>query len=183
MLTIKTGSLKQFIVDVNGLRFNVYQVIVCDENGKIQHLQDCTNFVALKEIEIISRRWCLTRKLNISLSIKQGIVKFLNCYHAQQKLFFDCYSFVNMVYGVKQHKKKFLKDFWNIKPYRWRSKVGDVIFLVNKKENYFYHAAIYIGFGLYISAYGAGGDLEISTLKDMRKDFGAERVLKATLRK
>ncbi len=183
MLTMKTGPLKQSIIDVSGLRFSVYQVIACDENGKTQYLQDCTNFVALKEIEIIARRWCLTRKLNINLRTKQGIVKFLNHYHAQQKLFFDCYSFVNMVYGVNQHKTKFLKDFWDTKQYRWRSRVGDVIFLVDKKQNYFYHAAIYIGFGLYISAYGAGGDLEVSTLKDMRKDFGAELVLTATLRK
>jgi cell wall-associated NlpC family hydrolase len=64
-----------------------------------------------------------------------------------------------------------------------RLKVGDIVFLLKSKENDFRHAALYVGHGLYISVYGAGGDLEFSTLKDMLRDFDAEHVVTATPRK
>ncbi len=183
MLILKTGSVKQTISDLDGKKFNVYQVIVCDEKGRNQELQDYGNFVNLRKVEIIAHRGRSVKKLNIDLNTHQSIVDFLNYYHAKQDLSFDCYSFVNMAHEVKQHHKMILEDFWDIKLYQKRLKIGDVVFLVNKKSNYFYHAAIYIGFGLYVSVYGVGGDMEISTLKDMKKDFGAELVLTATPKK
>ncbi len=149
MLIIKTGPLKQTISDLRGKKFNVYKAIVCDEKGRNQELQNYGNFVNLRKVEIIAQRGSLVKKLNIDLNTHQGVINFLNDYHSKQKLSFDCYSFVNMVCGVKRHEKMLLRNFWDIKPYRRRLKIGDVIFLVNKKSNYFYHAAIYIGFGLY----------------------------------
>lgn len=44
----------------------------------------------------------------------------------------------------------------------------------------FHHAAIYIGCGLCISVYGAGGDLEIATLQDMKRSFKTNQVVVAT---
>ena len=179
MLIIKAGPVKQTIVDLRGKKFNVYKAIIHDKNGEVRNFQNYTDFADLKDIEIIVQRGCFVRRLDINLSIRQGIINFLNKYHTKQDISFDCYSFVNMTCGVKQHKKIYLRSFWKIKFCGCRLNVGDAIFFVNKKSNYFYHAAIYIGFGLYISVYGAGGSLEISTLKDMKKDFGAELVLKA----
>lgn len=56
--------------------------------------------------------------------------------------------------------------------------MGEVYFFTSG-ENHFHHAAIYIGAGLFISIYGAGGDLEVSSLKDMRRDYRAKHVLVA----
>jgi cell wall-associated NlpC family hydrolase len=72
-------------------------------------------------------------------------------------------------------------DHWLTKRLWYRPKYGSVVFLI-KGEHNFRHAAIYIGRGLYISVWGAGGDLEIASLKSMKKDFEANRVEIATPR-
>ena len=63
-----------------------------------------------------------------------------------------------------------------------KAKIDDVCFLVNYSKNESPHAAVYVGFGLYLSVYGAGGNLEFSRLPDMKRDYGASHCVWVRLR-
>lgn len=121
-------------------------------------------------------------RLKVPDSIKNGIMEFINRYHLEPDMFFDCYSFANMVFGIKQNLCSELLNFWELKPKRRFSRTGELVFITIDGKDYkeFRHAAIYLGFGLYISVYGAGGGLEVSTLKNMKKFFGGDKVFFAT---
>ncbi|MCW1891945.1 MAG: hypothetical protein KIH65_001745 [Candidatus Uhrbacteria bacterium] len=117
--------------------------------------------------------------LDIPPRIRKGIVRFLMSYHAKQDMSFDCYAFANLMGGIKQHEKLLGRTYWRTSPCPKRLKKGDIVFLLNREGNFFHHAAVYLGFGLYLSVYGAGGGLEVSRLRNMMKDFGAESVFLA----
>jgi len=77
------------------------------------------------------------------------------------------------VKGVKVHKVPYMIAFWerNKKPRRLIP--GSIVFY-GSGETQFHHAAIYLGAGLYISVYGAGGDLEVATHRNMLRDYRAK---------
>jgi len=178
MLKIIVFPSREKIITADRKIMRVYPIFT--EKG--ERLQDCTDFAGMKDVEISVLHWFWpfrALKLNITSEVKRGVVEFLHQYHARQDLSFDCYSFVRLVYGIdREHHTEFMTRFWKICTYRWwRRKIGDVAFLIDFESNYFHHAAIYIGLGLYLSVYGAGGDLEIATLKDMVRDYGAKDVV------
>lgn len=183
MLKIIVFPSREKIITADRKIMQVYPLFT--EKG--ERLQDRTDFAGIQDVEISVLRWFWpfrALKLNITSEVKKGIVEFLYRYHARQNLSFDCYSFVRLVYDVdRKHRTKFMTRFWKISTYRWwRRKIGDVVFLIDFESNYFHHAAIYIGFGLFLSVYGAGGDLEVATLKDMMRDYGARAVVSAVPR-
>jgi len=88
-----------------------------------------------------------------------------------------------MASGLERpHNIKVWDKFREVRPNRWRRRVGDVVFLLSEKRQRFHHAAVYIGLGLYLSIYGGGGYLEAATLKDMKRDYKASDVLLVTPR-
>lgn len=190
MLTLVVAPWKEQIITVDGNHMTVYPVLV-EDSGKFGYLQDHTDFAEIEGVEILAIRWlsrfqfvrwCLHLKL--TPEVERGIIKFLNRYHAKQNRQFCCYAFVGLVCGVKgePHDQVRWLELWSVKAYRWQRVVGDVVFLVSNHKKLFHHAAIYIGRGLYVSVYGAGGDLEIATLEDMKRDFGAKDVVSVTPR-
>lgn len=115
------------------------------------------------------------RELNIPSFIKRRISLFLQQHYIQGDLFFDCYDFVNFIYGHTPHNFQSWLDYWQIKDDR-KIEVGTVIFIASKTpEGFeFHHAAIYLGFDIFASVYGAGGALEFTDLKLMQKVYGDE---------
>ncbi len=110
--------------------------------------------------------------------VAQGILHHLKYFHGRQDNSFDCYAFANLVKGVPQHRMPYMLLHWHKRHLPWRVPIGSVVFLESGATR-FHHAAIYLGRQLYLSVWGAGGDLEIATLKTMKRDFDAERVMLA----
>lgn len=119
------------------------------------------------------------RNLRLDDRVQAGISRFIAEYQGQDRQEFDCYAFVNLVYGLPVHTCRELFRYWDIRPLWFRPRRGQIVFLLQPNEQGFCHAAIYIGRGFYISVYGAGGDLEITEMKHMFKDFEAKRAFVA----
>jgi len=182
MLTIFVGWRKQFIGTEDEKTMKVYPLLV-KANGKYQYLND-QEFSDVADVELIVTRWFipfLGVRIRLTSKLKKGIITFLNEYHAKQYIDFDCYSFAELVENVNQEKlPESRSTLWQPRHRVLRRKVGDIIFMRNHKEKNF-HAAIYIGLGLYLSVYGAGGDLEVATLRDMKRDFKTPELRYVTL--
>ena len=129
-----------------------------------------------------NRRFFRWSKLNLPASLRQAIAQTLTTYHAKQDLSFDCYAFANLVASIPRHDKLFLMKNWNVTKLRRRPPIGGIVFLLDMKNGIFHHAAVYLGHGLYISIYGAGGDLEVATLNDMSLTFSPSEPFLATPR-
>ncbi len=182
MLTIIVGPRKENIVTVDKKDMRVYPLLI-EEDGKFRCFQERTDYATVEDVEILAIRWFLpwrVLRLKLNAEIKKSIVDFLHQYHAKHNIDFDCYSFAVLVRGLKQHSKSYLWGLWDFHRPRLLPKVGDVLFFLSENRKRFRHAAIYIGYGLYLSVYGGGGDLEVATLKDMKKDYEAEDVVRAT---
>lgn len=174
MLTILVSQKDITVSDVTDFIARVRNTIV-KEGDKYTNLQDLKPFQEYEDVEAVLIGRFFKWRLCLTDDVKAGIKLFMKKYHAQQNLNIDCYAFANLVKNVEAHKTPSMFLHWRIKRLWGRPKLGSVIFLV-KSKNQFRHAAIYVGRGLYISVWGAGGDLEIASLKSMKKDFEADRV-------
>lgn len=168
---------EQMIITVDQSIMFVKTVLVKNEGHFIQ-LQDWKPPSDLIEVEMILVRHFSQKKLLLPRGVNEAILYFFHNYHAKQDLSFDCYAFANLVKGVTAHKVPYMLSHWKTRPKPWFIPVGSVVFL-ESGLNQFHHAAIYIGRGLYLSVWGAGGDLEVATLNSMKRDYGAERVMLA----
>ena len=174
MLTILVSRFKVNIITVDGRNCQVQGAFV-ERNGHFVHMRACESFPDIAAVEIVVMRWRRFWTLMIPMRVQESVIAFLRQYHGKCDLSFDCYAFVNLVWGIPQHKVIDAQTHWKTRPYwLWsRPRPGDVVFLLNEELNFFYHAAVYLGMGLYLSVYGAGGDLEITSLRDMKRAFGA----------
>jgi hypothetical protein len=184
MLKMVVGPNKQHIQDASGQISRVYPLLISTRYGPC-HLEGCGELPEVRGVEIRVKRWYLPffrRKVHAPSHIKAAIAVFLNRYHLVPAPDFDCYAFACLAYSIDPQTKAELRNYWDIHPMRFWPKVGTVVFLLSKEKTgtRFRHAAIYLGMGLYISVWGAGGHLEIATLRDMKKDFRATEVLFAT---
>lgn len=182
MLTLVVAPNKEEVLTADGRTMKVY-ALLAEGNGGYHCFQEQLTYGQVDDVEIfVVKRllpfWAIP--LNLTPGIKRGIVEFLAHYHGKQNLSFDCYAFAGMTLGLQQHDKKHLWSLWDFCPLRLLPKVGDVLFFfLAEDRQLFRHAAVYIGRGMYLSVYGAGGDLEISSLADMRRDYGAWDVVRA----
>lgn len=174
MLTIFVGRKDIPLSDVTGFTARVRTAVVKEE-GKYVSLQDSQPFQEYDDIEIALTGRLITWRLHLTSELKEAIKLFMRTHHAQQNLEVDCYAFANLVKGVVPHDKAHLLRFWRVKKLLGKPTLGSVVFFV-KGQNHFRHAAVYIGRGLCISVWGAGGDLEIASLRSMKKDFDADRI-------
>lgn len=178
MVTICVSSYDVPIITVDGYQMSVKLVLV-REAGKFISLQDWEPPTELNDVEIVLiRKRFRPKRFRLPHDVKRAIINFLQCYHTRQDISFDCYAFVNLVKGVEVHKVPYMLEYWNKRPKPRFIPIGSVVFL-ESGENKFHHAAVYMGHGLYISVYGAGGGLQVATLKSMKRDYGAERVVLA----
>lgn len=181
MVTIYVSPREVPITTVDGRRMSVKLVLVHEAGGFIS-LQDWEPPTEIEEVELIWARRFYPKRFQLPQEVQQAMRFFLKRYHAKQDISFDCYAFANLTKGIEVHKVPYMLKYWNRRPLPWFVPIGGVVFF-ESGENQFHHAAIYIGHGLYISVWGAGGDLEVATLKSMKRDYGAERVVLAEPRR
>lgn len=187
MLTIYVPRTKMEItVEDKNKKIKVYPMLVYKKEDELGQLQDqeCKSFADVKDVQILVQKWYFptTKFLDLELptTLKQGIIKTLKLYNGMGNKDFCCFSFVCLVGGVEQENTA--TNTWDFHNYHWWDrKVGDTVFLLNEKPDGA-HTALYIGHGLYISVYGKGGDLEIATLRDMKKTWSTKKVLVGTPR-
>ncbi|KKR85912.1 MAG: hypothetical protein UU32_C0027G0003 [Candidatus Woesebacteria bacterium GW2011_GWB1_41_10] len=177
MLTINVSPRDYQIVNADGQTMTVKVTFVRGEGGLV-NLQDYEPPKDLDDVELVLLRRFYGKRLKLPVDLKQAMLHFLLEYHAKQNIAFDCYAFANMVKGVETHKVSIMSKYWEILQKPWRIPAGSVIFFCSG-GNCFHHAAIFIGSDLYISVYGAGGDLEIATLRSMQRDYKAEMTMLA----
>ncbi len=132
------------------------------------------------DIKIRVRKWFLKCTITIPENLKIAILAFLREYRNGLDPNFDCYAFAESVVGIKTATKQKLWTKWSHKKLEGEPSPGDIIFLLDEKNNMFKHAAVYLGLGYYISVHGAGGELVISKLDRMQADFSAPDVKLAT---
>ncbi len=180
MLTIFVSRKKQKIITDDGSRMKVRRAYV-RHGKKFGFLQEQETFKSLSSVRIVVKGWFKLKRLPRHEKLEKGIIKFLQEYHAKQNIKFDCYAFANMVHGVEAHPCCYLHKHWDTRIYDERVEVGNTVFLITPGNEMcrFHHAALYIGRGLYISVWGAGGDLEVATLGDMKKSYKAKQILVA----
>lgn len=187
MLEIVIGPNKEGLISRHIGEMRVFTTLV-ESDGKYTSLQSLPLFRGLEEVRLTLFRRILpikglglfqARRLTLPLELQKAIIQFLETYHAQENMSFDCYAFANLVAGQPSHQCRFLRKFWWTRPLEKSLRVGSVVFLLDVAEDMFKHAAIYIGYNRYISVYGAGGDLEVSTLPDMMRDFRAKQAFEA----
>lgn len=177
MVTIYVSPREVSIITTDGYKMFVKLVLV-KEAGNFIYLQDWEPPTEVGEVKLIWARRFYPKRLQLPPEVQQAIRFFLKQYHAKQDTSFDCYAFANLTKGVDVHEVPYMVKYWNRKPLPWFLPIGSVVFFESGVDQ-FHHAAIYIGHGLYLSVWGAGGDLEVATLKSMKRDYGAERVVLA----
>lgn len=184
MLSLYIGSNKVWIQDTSGSTFQVFPVYY-KKDKEVHELRLSNSLPLLDDVEIFFQWWRYFIRLPVSPELRTAILNFMLFKHIPQNDSYDCYSFACEYAKVGAHNKRHLFDFWKLKPLKRRPKVGQVIIMFARPaENniHFSHAAIYLGFGRYLSVWGGGGQLEVATLKDMKRDFKAPLVFLGTPR-
>jgi hypothetical protein len=176
MLSIYVSKKDSRIIAADKSEHEVRFSYVPKDEGLV-FLQDIEPDSTFEDVTIKLCKKFYNKDVVLSQEIRTAILKFMLEYHAKIDLSFDCYDFVCMYKGIKKHNKMHLLDYWNVSKIPMWVPVGSVVFFNNLDSSYFHHAAIYIGRGIYLSVYGAGGDLEFSTLKSMKRSFGAKSIV------
>ncbi len=180
MLKLFICSNKQRIVTIDGCIFNVLKVFAITNFWK-RELSNYPMFYVVENVDFFFKICGFSFRIEITPRLKKVIVDFLNNRDLKRKPGFDCYSLASSFCNLPKHKKRDLNLFWELKPLKTWREVGDVIFFMDY-DTYFHHAAIYIGFGLYISVFDDGGNIEISRLEDIRVGFKARNIYLAVPR-
>lgn len=174
MLTIYVSAREQNVVTDDGVHMTTKTTFV-RKGSEFAEFQDVEISSDIKDVEVIFISEFFRKKLTLPSDVKDAMLTFLKTYHGKGDLSFDCYAFANLVKGIPPHGVSSMLRYWKLRPLFWRPKVGGVVFFTSG-INCFHHAAIYLGRGLYISVWGAGGDIEIATKKSIKRDFSAEYV-------
>jgi hypothetical protein len=156
--------------------------ILTQQFGEIRAVQCFEEFEDLKEVRFVFSFWFLRFEIPVDDGVQNAVINHLRLYHAKRDLSYDCYAFANTVRGVPPHKVEWMRRYWDTSLLKGRPGRGDVVFLVNKEDTTFHHAAIYLDMGLYLSVWGAGGDIEVATLNDMKIGFSTDTVYLVTPR-
>lgn len=179
-ITIYVTPYNEQVVTADGKYMSVRRTFVHGVGGFIDlwDWKPPSDLSKLSKVDIVLKGQFGLKKLSIPPELEDAIVQFLRNYHAKANLSFDCYSFVNSIKKVQSHRVPYMLQFWRISRLLWQPKIGSIVFLLSGR-NEFHHAAIHVGYGLYLSVWGAGGDLAFATLRSMKRDYGASRAVLA----
>lgn len=179
LLTIRVDIRNtQTIADTMGVMYEAFPSYVWDR-ATFVFLQDYVPSKEITKVRIgLMQKWWhvfFPRWVTIPPNLHQAILRTLRDYHAKQDMDFSCFSFASLAGGNEVFIQK-----WRHEPLE-NPEPGDVIFLTDPSNTGFHHAAVYLGENLYVSVYGVGGDIEITTLEDMQHCYDkATHILKAT---
>ena len=185
MLTLNIQDKSQIVTTRDGASATTYRVDATYA-GKRQDLHDLPRLFDLEGVKIVKGRKKKSTLITLPPHVELAVRKYLDCYHAREDHSFDCLSLANLVVGLPTYPKHLLWRFWNTNPIKFgplqhqRVLPGNIIFFMS--GNVFHHAAINISDDTYVSVWGAGGDLEFTSLKMMERAFGAQQVVRATAR-
>lgn len=181
MLTIILGPGMDRLRTTEGKVMVVIQATTIRANQRVR-LNSIVKFDSVTDVSIVIRKRLGHSRLKLNTQVKNAIVEFLNRHHGHNSMEFDCYAFANLVHQQPIHSSVHLLDFWDIES-ATELAVGGAAFFLDPDTSYFYHAAIYLGHGVFVSVYGRAGYLEFSTLEDMQRDFGPSTAAIAIPRK
>lgn len=170
------------------------KVVICTADGQnmiVRHtvtksgdrstcLAEAERCEYLERIEFLLRWGAFRKKVPIDLKIEKAVAIHLRRFQGAGDISFDCYAFANLIEDHPSHKVRHMSEHWDIRPLEKSPGRGSIVFLMTEAESRFHHAACYLGMGLYLSVWGAGGDLEIATFEDMRRGYGTNEVFLAT---
>ncbi len=174
MLSLYIFSETESTQSRDGKKFEAQKVFyrVGEEFFQLQ-TQD-TRLPSLDDLEILLQlygRWFIKLPISKNRNLKRVIQNYMIFKHRVCDISFNCRSFVSWYANVGEHDGSKMLDYWEFKPYsRWKVKPGDIVmFLVHESGEHFLfrHAAIYLGFNRYLSVWGGGGQLEVTTLESM----------------
>lgn len=184
MIDIVFYHPEQEIVSAEGQHFEVYIPFIWHE-GELKYLCDPIDFSKINGLRLWLRHKSFPRlrlPLFTTVGLEKSILEFLRLYRNKVNYAFDCYSFVCLVNNLYSlHNKLTMGELWSTKKRRRLAHTGDVIFLT-KNDGYFLHAAIYVGLGHYVSVSASGGYIALATLKNMLRDYRADKAVLATPR-
>ena len=177
MLTIFVGPKKEIVQTTDGNLMRVYPMLV-KEGGQLVHMQKSTDYRDIKEVElfvVLRPLPFVAFKKKLTAELQKAIVDFLHFSHAKGTSF-SCWNFACLYCGTHTSSElpRGWRNLWQVRR-RLFKRAGDVVFLTNRDPKRF-HAAVYLGWGRYLSVYGVGGDLEVSTLRDMHRDFETSQI-------
>lgn len=186
MFSLFILSHKEMIEDRHGDPYRVQRVYY--KYGEEMHtLQGTSPLPPLDDVEIWRELWKGTfLRIRVWKELRQAILNFMLFKHMKADDDFNCHAFACEYADVPRHEIPQIFDHWKLE--RRRVKRGEVVFLFSPQvENgevcmFFHHAAIKIGFDLYLSVWSAGGQLEVATMGDMVKYYKATQVYVATPR-
>ena len=174
-MIIEVGYEPTRLITVDGLCTTARKAVVRGP-GKAKVLRDLPLIPDVASVGFVFRIGPFTRKIRLSDGLTRALLTHLRQYQATSTIDFDCYAFVSLANSLPCHSQRYLRAFWDIRPLERRLRHGETVLLLTEESGFFHHAAIYLGMGLFISVWGAGGDIEVATLKDMRESFCAQDV-------
>ena len=138
-------------------------------------------------VYIVWKFWflLLRRRLDLPKLVHDAIVNYLHNLHHQRDMFYDCLAFVNSCFGQPQHTGGDIEKFWEFMKLEREPQPGEAIILASYHDDLweFEHAAICLERRVYVSVYGGAGDIEFSSLDQMKKGYQTTDVFLATPRK
>ena len=120
-----------------------------------------------------------TRELSVPIGIRRTLAEFLTWVHPTRDDQFDDYFFVTWLHRLSPHDFSDLHRFWDVSHCRQIFfpfiRAGDVFFFTGD-EDIFCKAALYIGAGLCMSVDEIDHTLFVSTIHDIKRDYGAKYI-------
>lgn len=136
-----------------------------------RHLEETGGPPGIKRLRIFIYRDGKTEELFFPEDIGRRIAKFLTIKKFQDII--DCGAFVLYAVGKSCRRGYYVEEKWRTIGVVSETLLcaGDVISMTSPDGAYFYHWAIYIGRGLYISKLGKGSPIGITTFSELRKMY------------
>lgn len=176
------AKYKELVITSDGTRLYTQSLLI--RGGySLRKLHYCRNLHKdyIRSIGFVLKEGKRFIRLPFNQKISDCVTNFLHTRHEKSTLDYDCYAFVNSYHGIEQHKVSFVLQHWKISEFS-KPAIGEVVLFVTPSSDYersfrFHHAAIYIGKDFYVSVYGGGGEIEVSTFDDMMRDFKAQKAI------
>jgi len=168
MLMIVVSRRRQTIIDKDGLQARGRLAFV-RKGERLRILQACESFEDVTSVRLVMKTWRKLVRFPRSEKVEKGIAVALRRHHAKVHQWFDCHAFACLVHGLSPYQKVWHKE-WNAVDCKV-SEPGDVVFFLSNDRSLFRHAAVYLGMGMYVSVWGAGGPLAFMTLDDLQKFY------------
>jgi hypothetical protein len=162
-------------LEMQNTKYDVREVYTSNETPPLPDLDQIEATVYV----VVERGWFWKSTFALPESLSKAILGYLRLRpdpdRSAECVVLDCRAFVDLMTRYSLDDCVLMSPAWTLGNLPRRPSLGSVVFLVSPtKESgraVFHHAAVYLGHGLYLSVWGAGGDLEVMTLENMKTAF------------